>query len=175
MILRITFKSTAAVIEVSITSALSLLAAQLKSTFIWVTKVIWWQQSAGYSCITTRTMMLLGCFFSLQGTVDYWTDSLVCCNWPVASNWCHLSSYRCNDLVIYRQFIALTLTLCDEGQFPSGAGSKLIKRLSTIHQNKVGRTSSWLQQWGMSSSAFWFISVQLNVRIKMVPAVFLSS
>lgn len=45
--------------------------------------------------------------------VDYRNDSLVCCNWPVASNWYDLSSYRCNDAAINRQFIALTLALSD--------------------------------------------------------------
>lgn len=87
--------------------------------------------------------MLLGSFFSLRVNVDYRNDSLVCCNWPVASNWYHLSSYRCNDLVINRQFIALTLTLCDKSPLPGRrGGSKWIKWLTFIAKYK-----SWLSNF----------------------------
>lgn len=55
---------------------------------------------------------------SLRMNVDFRNDSLVSCNWPVASNWYHLSSYRCNDAVINPQYIALTLALCDKGWVP---------------------------------------------------------
>lgn len=89
-----------------------------------------------YGRIMSAAGMLLRCFFSLRGNVNYWNDSLVCRNWPVASNWYHLSSYRCNDLVINRQFIALTLTLCDKWRLPAKGGVKMDQGVATRWQEQ---------------------------------------
>lgn len=95
----------------------------------------------------SATRMLLGCFFSLRVNVDCWNDTLVCCNWPVASNWYHLSSYRCNDLVINRQFITLTLTLCDEWRLP--AREVKLDQGAVIHTRVQSWARNFLQitQW----------------------------
>lgn len=67
-------------------------------------------QSGGCSHIASATRMLRGCFCPHYGWMSITgTMSLVCCNWPVASNWCYLSSCGCIDAVINQHFIALTL------------------------------------------------------------------
>lgn len=75
-------------------------------------------QYGGCTHTMSATRKLLLYSLSLRMNVDFRNDSLVSCNWPVASNWYHLSSYKCNDAVINPWFIALTLVLCDKGWVP---------------------------------------------------------
>lgn len=72
------------------------------------------QQYGGCTHMMSATRKLLLYSLSLRMNVDFRNDSLVFCNWPGASNWYHLSSYKCNDAVINPWFIALTLALCDK-------------------------------------------------------------
>lgn len=83
-----------------------------------VSKVCVGQQYGGCTHMMSAARKLLLYSLSLRMNVDFRNDSLVSCNWPVASKWYHLSSYKCNDAVINPWFIALTLALCDKRCVP---------------------------------------------------------
>lgn len=110
------------------------------------------QQYWGFKHCTIWMLRIFS--LSLRMNVDFRNDSLVSCNWSVASNWYHLSSSPYNDAVINPQFIALTVGLHDKGWLP----------LRGTGQNRPRRCRSG-QSWPeIASSLFVFVVVRARVR-----------